>query len=170
MYTVRPHTSPCFSGEVNLCYPLCLLTPSACRLAGLVLLLLLLVVGCLASPQHASISQGRICSHNCTHCHTEIEDANQTFYLTQSQYTDTGPIRPYDARRLARWPLEYQSYVPGMTDLERRSTAKTGIEPRSASLEADALPQGQRGGLRGPSGKASTSGAGDTGADSRFPT
>ena len=29
-----------------------------------------------------------------TSCHTEIEVADQTFYLTQSQYTDTGPTSP----------------------------------------------------------------------------
>ena len=46
---------------------------------------------CLTSQQHASVSQGRICSDNFTCCHTEIEVADQTFYLTQSQYTDTGP-------------------------------------------------------------------------------
>ena len=53
-----------------------------------------LLVGCLTSQQQASVSQGRICSDNYTCCHTEIEVANQTFYLTQSQYTDTGPISP----------------------------------------------------------------------------
>ena len=53
-----------------------------------------LIVGCLTSQQHASVSQGRICSDNFTCCHTEIEDADQTFYLTQSQYTDTGPTSP----------------------------------------------------------------------------
>ena len=51
-------------------------------------------VGCLTSQQHASVSQGRICSDNFTCCHTEIEVADQTFYLTQSQYTDTGPTSP----------------------------------------------------------------------------
>ena len=49
-----------------------------------------LLVGCLSSQQHAIAPQGRICSDNCTCCHTEIEVADQTFYLTQSQYTDTG--------------------------------------------------------------------------------
>ena len=49
---------------------------------------------CLTSQQHASVSQGRICSDNFTCCHTEIEVADQTFYLTQSQYTDTGPTSP----------------------------------------------------------------------------
>ena len=51
-----------------------------------------LFVGCLTSQQHASVSQGRICSDNFTCCHTEIEAADQTFYLTQSQYT--GPTSP----------------------------------------------------------------------------
>ena len=50
-----------------------------------------LFVGCLTSQQHASVSQRRICSDNCTRCHTEIKVADQTFYLTKSQYTDTGP-------------------------------------------------------------------------------
>ena len=52
------------------------------------------LVGCLTSQQHASVSQGRICSDNFTCCHTEIEAADQTFHLTQSQYTDTGPTSP----------------------------------------------------------------------------
>ena len=54
----------------------------------------LLFVGCLTSQQHASVSQGRICTDNFTCCHTEIEAADQTFHLTQSQYTDTGPTSP----------------------------------------------------------------------------
>ena len=53
-----------------------------------------LFVGCLTSQQHASVSQGRICSDNFTCCHTEIEVADQTFHLTQSQYTDTRPTSP----------------------------------------------------------------------------
>ena len=53
-----------------------------------------LFVGCLTSQQHASVSQGRICSDNFTCCHTETEAADQTFHLTQSQYTDTGPTSP----------------------------------------------------------------------------
>ena len=54
------------------------------------------------SQQHASVSQGRICSDS---CRTEIEAADQTFYLTQSHYTDTASTSssadPYNARRLA---------------------------------------------------------------------
>ena len=53
-----------------------------------------LFVGCLTSQQQASVSQGRICSDNFTCCHTEVEVADPTFYLTQSQYTDTGPTSP----------------------------------------------------------------------------
>ena len=53
-----------------------------------------LLVGCLTSQQQASVSQGRICSDNFTCCHTEIDVADQTFYLTQSQYTDTRPTSP----------------------------------------------------------------------------
>ena len=53
-----------------------------------------LLVGCLTSQQHASVSQGRICTDNFTCCHTEIEAADPTFHLTQSQYTDTGPTSP----------------------------------------------------------------------------
>ena len=62
----------------------------ACLLACLVGCLL----ACLTSQQHASASQGRICSDNCTCCHTDIELAEPTFHLTQSQYTDTGPTSP----------------------------------------------------------------------------
>ena len=51
-------------------------------------------VGCLTSQQHVSVSQGRICSDNLTCCHTDIEVADQTFHLTQSQYTDTRPTSP----------------------------------------------------------------------------
>ena len=49
---------------------------------------------CSTSQQHACVSQGRICPNNFTCCHTEVEVADQTFYLTQSQYTDTGPTSP----------------------------------------------------------------------------
>ena len=45
-----------------------------------------------ASQQHASVSQGSICSDSCTCCHTEIEFADQTFYLTQ--YLDTELTSP----------------------------------------------------------------------------
>ena len=46
------------------------------------------------SQQHPSVSQRRICSGNCTCCRTETEAADQTFYFTESQYTDTWPTCP----------------------------------------------------------------------------
>ena len=52
------------------------------------------LLACLTSQQQASVSQGQICTDNFTCCHTEIEGADPTFYLTQSQYTDTGPTSP----------------------------------------------------------------------------
>ena len=51
--------------------------------------LLLLFVSCLASQQHTTVSQGRICFDKFTCCHIEIEVADQAFYLTKSRYTDT---------------------------------------------------------------------------------
>ena len=47
--------------------------------------LLLMLVCCLTSRQHACVSQRRICSDSGTCCHTETEVADQTFCLTQSQ-------------------------------------------------------------------------------------
>ena len=52
---------------------------------------MLLFAGCLTSQPHVSVSQGRICSDSCMHCHTETQVADQTFYLTQSWPTATGP-------------------------------------------------------------------------------
>ena len=78
-----------------------------------------LFVGCLTSQQQASVSQGRICSDNFTCCHTEIEVADQTFYLTQSQYTDTGPTSPSadpitpGAWQGSHWSANFE--VTGMT-------------------------------------------------------
>ena len=46
--------------------------------------MVVMLVGCLTSQQHVSVSQGRICSDNFMYCHTEIEVADPTFYLTQS--------------------------------------------------------------------------------------
>ena len=68
--------------------------PASCSLAGFFPELLLLFVGCLTAPQQACVSQGRICTDNFTCCHIEVETAVQTFHLTQSQYTDTGPTSP----------------------------------------------------------------------------
>ena len=90
----------------------------------------LLFVGCLTSQQQASVSQGRICSDNFTCCHTEIEVADQTFYLTQSQYTDTGPTSPSaDPRTPGAWQGSQWSAnleVTGMTR-PRKNPVASGI-------------------------------------------
>ena len=91
-------------------------------------------VGCLTSQQHASVSQGRMCSDNFTCCHTEIEVADQTFYLTQSQYTDTGPsadpITP-GAWQGSHWSANF--YVTGMTR-PRKNPGASGIRTRDLPL------------------------------------
>ena len=80
---------------------------------------LCLLVGCLTSQQQASVSQGRICTDKFECCHTEIEVAAQTFYLTQSQYTDTGPTSPSadpimpGAWQGSHWSANFE--VTGMT-------------------------------------------------------
>ena len=53
--------------------------------------LLFVICWLLKSQLHASVSQVRSCSYNCTCCHTETKVADQTSYLIQSQYTGTGP-------------------------------------------------------------------------------
>ena len=79
-----------------------------------------LFVCCLASQQQASVSQGRICTDNFTCCHTEIEVADQTFHLTQSQYTDTGPTSPStDPITPGAWQGSHWSTNFEVTDMTR---------------------------------------------------
>ena len=53
------------------------------------------LAGCLTPRQHATASQGPICSDYCACCHTAIEGAVQTSYLTtRSHHTDTRPTSP----------------------------------------------------------------------------
>ena len=96
-----------------------------------------LLVGCLTSQQQASVSQGRICSDNFTCCHTEIEAADQTFYLTQSQYTDTGPTSPSaDPITPGAWQGSHWSAnveVTGMTR-PRKNPGASGIRTRDLPL------------------------------------
>ena len=96
-----------------------------------------LVGWCLTPQQHASVSQGRICSDNFTCCHTAIEVADQTFYLTQSQYTDTGstspsadPITP-GAWQGSHWSANFE--VTGMTR-PRKLPGSSGIRTRDLPL------------------------------------
>ena len=107
------------------------------------LLLVGLSVGCLTSQQQASVSQGRIGSDNCTCCHTETEVADPTFYLTQSQYTDTGPTSPSadpispGAWQGSHWSASFE--VTGMTRPRKKSRRKRDSNPGPSALEADAL-------------------------------
>ena len=96
-----------------------------------------LFVGFLTSQQHSSVSQGRICTVNFTCCHTEIEVADATFYLTQSQYTDTGPtshsaypIMP-GAWLGSQWSGNFE--VTGMTR-PRKNPGASGIQSRDLPL------------------------------------
>ena len=96
-----------------------------------------LLVACLTSQQQASVSQGPICSDNFTCCHTEIAVSDQTFYLTQSQYTDTGPTSPSaepntpGAWQGSHWNANFE--VTGMTR-PRKNPGASGIRTRDLPL------------------------------------
>ena len=107
---------------------------------------LMLFVGCLTSQQQASVSQGRICSDNFTCCHTEIEVADQTFYLTQSQYTDTGPTSPSadpitpGAWQGSHWSANFE--VTGMTQ-PKKIPAQAGFKPCMLMCEREKERKGE---------------------------
>ena len=88
---------------------------------------MLLFVGCLTSQQHASVSQGQTCSDKLTRCYAKIEVADQTFYLTQSRYTDTRPTSPTadpaapGAWKGIRWSVSH------WYDSTRKKTFASGI-------------------------------------------
>ena len=109
-----------------------------------------LFVGCVTSQQQASVFQGRICSVNCTCCHTEIEVADQTFHLTQSQYTDTGPTSPSaDPITPGAWQGSHWSANVDKShwydSTPKKSWRKRDSNPGSSALEADTLSLGQWG-------------------------
>ena len=103
-----------------------------------------LLAGCLTSQQQASVSQGRIYSDNFTCCHTETEVADQTFYLTQSQYTDAGPTCPSadpitkGACQGSHWSANFLSHWYDSTP-KKKSRRKRDSNPGPSALEADAL-------------------------------
>ena len=131
------------------------------------------MVGCQTSLHHAGVSQGRICTGNSTCCHTDTEAADQTFYLTQSQNTDTGPTSPSaDPITPGAWQGSHRSAnfeVTGTTrpgknpvasgiqtpdlplprrtpePLRQRGGGHRGAIPASTALEGDALPPHHRG-------------------------
>ena len=84
-----------------------------------------------------------------TCCHTETEVADQTFYLTQSQYTDTGPTSPSaDPTMPGAWQGSHWSgnfEVTGMTGPGKNPVA-SGIRTRDLPLSRRTLLSlGQRG-------------------------
>ena len=96
----------------------------------------MLFVGCLTSQQQDSVSQGRICSDNCTCCHTETEVADQTFYLTHSQYTDTGPTSlGSDPASPGAWQGSHWS-----ANFEDTGMARPGKTPTASGIRTLDLP------------------------------
>ena len=109
-------------------------------------------VACSTSQQQASVSQGRICSDNCTCCHTETEVADQTFHLTRSQYTDTGPTSPStDPITPGAWRGSHWSANSEVTGVTRpgKNPGASGIRTRDLALSRRTpKPLGQRGGYK----------------------
>ena len=95
------------------------------------------LVGWLTSQQGDSVYQGLICSDKCTCCHTEIEGADQACYLTQPQYTDTGPTSPSadpvtpGAWQGSHWSANFSSH---WYDSTRKNPVASGIRARDLPL------------------------------------
>ena len=87
----------------------------------------------LTSQQHASVSQGRICSENFTCCHTEIELADPTSHISPS-HSILIPDRPVPALTLYRQaPGRVLTGVPIFKSLvsldPEKIPAQAGFEP-----------------------------------------
>ena len=78
--------------------------------------------------------------------HTAIEAADQTCYLTQSQHNNTRPTSSSADPKLCQVPLEYQVLTHWYDATRKKIYGEAGIEPRSATLQADLLPLSQPGG------------------------
>ena len=101
-----------------------------------------LLVGCLTSQQQASVSQGRICKDDFACCHSEMEVADEIFYLTQLQYSDTGPTSPSaDPTTPRAWQDSHWNANFEVTVMTRPGNIppQAGFEPRIFRLKADAL-------------------------------
>ena len=130
------YLSPCYGQDS--CYINIIMYRWGCVQQGLCIgCCCLLFVGCLTSQQHAGVSQGRICSDNFTCCHTEIEVADPTFYITKSQYTDTGPTSPSaDPITPGAWQGNHWSanvWVTGMTR-PRKNPGASGIRTQDLPI------------------------------------
>ena len=74
-----------------------------------------------------------------TCCHTEIKIADQTFYLTQSQYTDTGPTNS-SADRIMPGAWQGSQFLSHWYDsTPKKFRRKRNSNPGSSAFEADAL-------------------------------
>ena len=108
--------------------------------------------GCLTSQQHASVSQGRICSDNSTCCHTETKVADPTSHLTQSQYTDTRATSPsIDPLTPGAWEGSHWSAyfeVTGMTRPRKNPGARGNRTPDLPLSRRTPQPLSQRGATR----------------------
>ena len=93
----------------------------------------MLFVDCLTWQQHGSVSQERICSGSCTCCHSETAVADQTGYITQSQYTDTRSTNPSaDPMSPGTWQGSHWSTdfkFAGMVDPEKSPQGKRELNP-----------------------------------------
>ena len=95
---------------------------------------------CLTSQQHASVAQGRICSDKFTRYHTETEVADQSCYLTHSQYTDTG-LTSSSADPIT--PRAWQDDIIYLCDsIWTTPQGHAVVEAGSAALRAGVIPQG----------------------------
>ena len=75
----------------------------------------------------------RFCTDNFTSCHTEIEVADPTFYLTQSQYTDPGSTSPIaDPMTPGAWQGSHWNANFLVSDMTRpgKIPSQAGFEPR----------------------------------------
>ena len=128
------------------CLSILLISDNGILVGTASIVLVLLHCCCLfMSQQHSSVYQRRTCSYNCRCCHIVVEVADQTLYLTQSQYTDTGPTNS-SADPLApgtwrgdHWSTNFE--VTSMTQPGKRSTAKMGSSLRSATPKSGKLGQ-----------------------------
>ena len=93
--------------------------------------LVCLFVGSLTSQKHAGVSQGRFCSDIFTCCHTEIEVEDQTFYLTQPQYTDTGPSYHHFTLITSKCFCDALIFIEVKTNTKKPQTKETTYRPSS---------------------------------------
>ena len=81
-----------------------------------------------------SVLQRQTCTNNCVCCHTKMKVAEQTCYLTQSQYTDPRPTSPSaDPITPGAWQGSEHSAkfeATGITRPAKTSLAKAGTEAR----------------------------------------